>query len=90
MPTYSYSCSNCNHTWDGLYKIADRKSPEIEPCPNCKAENSVSQQVSPVSFGDPVRMGFAGKDRGFRDVIEKVHMKTPGSQLDKLSTINKL
>jgi len=39
------------------------------------------------SLGDPTKLTATRKfDTGFKDVLQKIHEKTPGSQLDKSST----
>lgn len=89
MPTYTYLCQSCNHTFDRILKIDDRKIPESEECPECKA-TTVIQSVAAFSMGDAVRLGFTRPDQGFREVLQKVHERTAGSQLDKLSNLTKL
>lgn len=42
--------------------------------------------ISP-SLGDPTKLTATRKfDAGFKDVLQKIHNKTPGSQLDKTSS----
>lgn len=39
------------------------------------------------SLGDPTKLTATRKfDTGFKDVLQKIHEKTPGSQLDKTSS----
>lgn len=39
------------------------------------------------SLGDPTKLTATRKmDTGFREVLQKIHDKTPGSQLNQLST----
>lgn len=49
MPIYSYQCKSCGHAFDELQKIADRKVPEGNPCPEC-GEEKVEQTLTPVIF----------------------------------------
>jgi hypothetical protein len=35
---------------------------------------------------DPVRVGARKMDTGFKEVLQRVHEKTPGSELNKLSS----
>ena len=35
---------------------------------------------------DPVRLGIRRPDQGFKEVLQKIHEKTPGSQLNKTSS----
>jgi hypothetical protein len=32
---------------------------------------------------DPVRLGIRSTDQGFKEVLQRIHEKTPGSQLNK-------
>jgi len=36
---------------------------------------------------DPVRAGVRRPDNGFKEVLQRIHEKTPGSRLDKTSNI---
>jgi len=39
------------------------------------------------SLGDPTKLTATRKfDTGFKDVLDKIHSKTPGSQLDQTSS----
>lgn len=38
---------------------------------------------SNIPLIDPVVLGIRRPDTGFREVLQKIHSKTPGSQLDK-------
>jgi putative FmdB family regulatory protein len=41
MPTYQFSCTKCNHTFDQYLKIEERDNPTKSACPNCKKKKSV-------------------------------------------------
>jgi putative FmdB family regulatory protein len=91
MPTYDYRCPKCEWNWETVVKISDRDIPLSEPCPNCGAHDSVVRTIcgAPI-FGDPVRMGRIKPDNGFKEVLQKIHQRTPGSQLNTTSTIRSL
>ena len=38
-------------------------------------------------FIDPVRMGIRKPDQGFKEVLQRIHEKTAGSQLNKTTNI---
>jgi hypothetical protein len=40
-----------------------------------------------ANFIDPVRLGIRKPDQGFKEVLQRIHEKTPGSQLNKNSNI---
>ena len=67
--TYDYKCTSCEKIWEAIYPMADRDVPLSEPCPHCKAENSVKRCVtsSNVVFdlkGHPIQKCSDGwKDR---------------------------
>jgi len=91
MPLYSYRCTKCAHSWDSTFSIANRKAPESEPCPNCKEENSVESYISGApSYGDPVRLSFKRPDNGFKETLQRIHEKTPGSTLRDSSILTRL
>lgn len=43
MPLREYACGSCNHRWE-IIQGHDEDDPTI--CPNCKAEDKVSRQLS--------------------------------------------
>jgi len=64
----------------------DRKTPENETCEKCQAKDSVRLSLSAIPIGDPVRLGIRTVDDGFREVLSKIHERTPRSNLsNKLS-----
>lgn len=81
MPTYTYQCSSCNHTFDKNLKMAEMNQPISEPCPHCNKEDSITKLIvgKPMLI-DPVRLG-RGKDGGFQEVLQKIHHSTPKSNL---------
>lgn len=79
MPTYSYTCENCNHTFDKLTKIDDRFIPESSPCPACNTENSVKFCISaPPGLTDSFSLGRIKPDSDFREIL-KTAKKSAGS-----------
>lgn len=67
------------------------KIPLEHPCPNCSEVGCIETRIyhAPL-FGDPVRLGVSKTDNGFKEVLQRIHERTAGSQLDKTSTITKL
>lgn len=39
--------------------------------------------TSAPPIGDSVRLGVTRTDQGFKEVLQRIHEKTPGSQLNK-------
>lgn len=50
MPTYTYCCAGCGHTFERVLKIADRGQPISESCPECNSEGTVVRSITPVQF----------------------------------------
>jgi putative FmdB family regulatory protein len=82
MPNYDYHCEACGYKFEKFYTIANRNTPENEPCPSC-SEMNVKQSPCSPAFGDAVRLGVKKPDKGFKEVLQKIHEKTPGSILNK-------
>jgi len=61
-------------------KIADRDQYLIEN-PHIEAVLSAPNLI------DPVRLGVRKTDNGFKEVLQKIHEKTPGSQLNRTAKI---
>jgi predicted nucleic acid-binding Zn ribbon protein len=77
MPTYTFRDKNTGETFDKLMKIA-----ELDPF---REQNPHLETVihAPAFTGDHV---VIKKDSGFKEVLQKIHEKTPGSQLNRIST----
>lgn len=82
MPLYEFKCTSCSHIFEKFLSIADRNTPLEEECPNCKNTGTVEKMLSAPPMGDPVRMGLIKPPGGFRDVLQKIHERTPGSVLN--------
>ena len=86
MPTYEYQCEKCEHYFTRNVSISSMHEPEGEPCVNC-GEMSVKKVIlTAPTFGDPVRLGIRRPDNGFKEVLQKIHDKTPGSTLKSNSS----
>jgi putative FmdB family regulatory protein len=86
LPIYQYTCDHCGHTWDATYKISNRKDPEQEPCPECQKLQSIRQCITSVSFGmeNDIRSKISKPQGEFKEVLSKIHEKTPRSRLNKV------
>jgi putative FmdB family regulatory protein len=49
MPIYEFHCKKCSHTFDRFLSIANRDTPETEPCPECK-ELEVSKHAGRINM----------------------------------------
>lgn len=80
MPTYDFRDTNTGEILTKLMKIADKEqflvdNPQLEPI------------IGAPSIGDPVRLRIRKTDNGFKEVLQKIHTKTPGSILNTTSQI---
>ena len=80
MPTYSFRNKNTGEIFDQVMRIADRdeflkQNPHLE---------SVITGA-PAFTGDHIS-AVKKYDSGFKEVLQKIHERTPGSQLDKTSS----
>lgn len=92
---YDYHCSSCDMTWEEIHRMDDRKIPEGLPCPHCKSEGTVLQSivVSPPAMSYSLESTRSFKKlngSAFQEKLSRIHAATPGSQLDKQSTITKI
>lgn len=78
MPTYDYTCSKCNHTFDKICRIDDRLGPESESCPECKNAECVSLTLSAPSLMNPLRVdGLKKPPTQFKERMQQIK-KTSG------------
>ncbi len=79
---YQYRCTACENIWERQLKLADREVPFNEPCPKCETEGNVVQYLGNMPMHiDSHKLGIKKPDQGFREVLSRVHEKTPGSRL---------
>lgn len=83
MPLYDYKCKDCETTFEKSCKIVEMDEPK--ECPSCKSMNSEKFIGGAPAFGDPFRMGITRPDQGFKEVLQRIHEKTPGSILNQTS-----
>lgn len=87
-PIYNYSCNDCNHEFDSFRKIATRNEPESEPCPSCAKTGHVQLVIMPVAM--TYTTSKLPVNGALRDKLRLIHEKTPGSNIDKSSTITQI
>jgi putative FmdB family regulatory protein len=86
MPTYEYQCDLCEHYFTKFTSISTMNLAEEEPCPNC-AEIAVKKVMfTAPSIGDAVRLRIRRPDNGFKEVLHKIHEKSPRSRIKDNST----
>lgn len=79
MPFYKFKNKETQEVVEKFLKISEKESflkdnPELE-----------SILEAPM-LCDPVRVGARKMDTGFKEVLQKIHEKTPGSELNTISS----
>ena len=77
MPTYKFKNTETGEEFEQFMGISARdeflkQNPHLEPMIN----------GAPMMM-DPVALGVRKTDQGFKEVLQKIHSKTVGSQLNK-------
>ena len=78
MPTYSFRDKNTGEIFDKFMKIAEKEQYLL-----CNPHLESAITGAPAFTGDHI---VIKKDTGFKEVLQKIHEKTPGSQLNRIST----
>lgn len=78
MPTYSFRNTETGEIHDEIMRIAAREQYLLD---NPHLESIITS--APAFAGDHITIK---KDTGFKEVLQKIHERTPGSQLDKTSS----
>jgi hypothetical protein len=78
MPTYLFKDTSTGEEFETMMSISAREeylkqNPHIEPV------------ISVPNIADPVRIGVRKRDTGFKEVLQKIHERTPGSDLKKMN-----
>ena len=77
MPLYEFRNKETGEVFEKLLSISAKEdylkeNPNVEP---------FISSAPPLI--DPVRLGVRKTDQGFKEVLQRIHEKTPGSQLNK-------
>lgn len=78
--TYSYTCMQCDASWDANLPMDSRDLPLSQPCPHCAVDGQVKRTVTApgISYeGGKTILQRAGS--GWNDVLNKVK-KASGRQ----------
>lgn len=79
MPLYDFQCQECKQYFEVQCKIADRT--QQKECPACGSLNTEQRLLSaPQINADPI--GSNQHRKAFREVLNKIHQKSPGSTLN--------
>lgn len=79
---YEYKCAACEIVFEKILPMARYKEPLDEACPHCKAVGNITQFLGVMApHIDSHKLGIKKPDAGFREVMAKIHEKSPKSQL---------
>jgi hypothetical protein len=76
MPTYRFRNKETGELTEVVMKIA-----ELDPYR--EANPHLETIISAPMVCDPVRVGARKPDSGFKEVLQKIHERSPGSTLNK-------
>lgn len=79
MPTYEFRNKETGEVTEQFFRGWEEKDAWLAENPHL--EQTMTQ--APAFVGDHVTIK---KDSGFKEVLQKIHEKTPGSQLNRIST----
>lgn len=71
MPVYEYQCKSCEHAFQEMHKIDDRKIPVESPCPEC-GKKEVQQLISGAAIADPFSLGKKKPSREFQEKADSL------------------
>lgn len=78
MPTYDFRNKETGEVFEKIMRIAEKEQYLLD---NPQIEQTIT--TAPAFAGDHITIK---KDTGFKEVLQRIHEKTPGSQLDKSSS----
>lgn len=89
LKTYIYTCEDCSHTFQDARPKQYASVPCKLGCSQCGSKN-ISYKLKPAEkakskgpfIGDSVRLGVTKQDAGFKEVLQKIKGKYPGSTID--------
>jgi hypothetical protein len=80
MPTYVFRNKETGEQFEKIMKMS-----ELDPFRD--ANPQLETVIQAVAFGDPTKLSSTRKfDTGFKEVLQRIHEKTPGSQLEQSSS----
>jgi hypothetical protein len=78
MPLYDFRNKDTGEVFEKFMSIA-AKEEYLKDNPNIESMLGMNALI------DPVRLGVRKADNGFKEVLQRIHEKTPGSTLNKTS-----
>jgi hypothetical protein len=78
MPLYDFRNKDTGETIEKMMSIS-AKEEYLKENPHMESLLGMPPLI------DPVRLGVRKTDAGFKEVLQRIHEKTPGSQLNKIA-----
>lgn len=82
MPLYDRKCNICDELFEVQCKIVEKDNPH--ECPYCGSTDG-DWMIGKPNFSRDVQ-GKLKRDGGFREVLSKIHERSPGSTLRDRNT----
>jgi hypothetical protein len=80
MPTYVFRNKETGEQFEQIMKISELDSFRVE-------NPQLETVIQAVALGDPTKLTSSRKfDSGFKEVLQKIHERSPGSELNKTSS----
>lgn len=79
MPNYDFRDKTTGVVFERTMKIAEKEI-YLTDNPNIESYHTT------INLGDPVRLGIRKVDGGFKDVLSRIHDRSPGSTLNTHSS----
>lgn len=80
MPTYVFRNKETGEQFEKIMKISELDSFRV-------INPQLETVIQAVSFGDPTKLSSTRKfDSGFKEILQKIHERSPGSELNKTSS----
>lgn len=88
MPMYDYHCKACGYSFEKNVKIAEMDLPTQDPCPECKAIQTISKTVTAPGIGDPMRLGVTKVPSDFQKyVLGRIKEAHPKGNVERSRSI---
>lgn len=82
MPTYVFKNTETGEIFEKILKMSELDEYKL----NNPTHQRHHDSESIPAVADPVRVGVRKTDSGFKEVLQKIHEKTPGSTLNRSSS----
>mgnify|MGYP003336887611 CR=1 FL=1 len=76
MPLYDFRNKETGEVFEKMMSISAKEE-------YLKENPHIESMLGMPPVIDPVRLGIRTTDQGFKEVLQRIHEKTPGSQLNK-------